>query len=595
MIEYFVLFSLQAQMSACEWQLSGRIWYSTQSCLLDAPLNLSKIKNPALSPSTDFADIDASVVTAVQMGQDFADNNQYSQLLDIGPSGALSNGIIILNTSIEVDQYVESLYVSVFGSFQGSLDNISLSGMINVSVPKQNKLKSIFLSTFIGNAASGMNTTISFPTETDFTFRNVSSAVKYFINKKQVPTTPSYLDADMNVTDQQTALPILLQTTFDDDQIPIPTTEVNYDQLIKDSYDFVDSVRRLTFEVTTWSSIKYMNNGKIDNQFINAFEDLYPNSLQIQLEKFYETKGMTVRRFDSNNNELELANDGDSNVVLTIYQENTKAVAIRQDTRMVICEHPNLYDIQTKSCVPTCASPKFVFQSTCVPTCPTGFYSFKNECFVRCPYWLGAGAPSTGFICDDCTSQMQKGSSSGCIAVCSANQMTFQEGCYDFCPLGTLKSGNICTQPNVINECPGKFLVLQGLANPSRFYNYCSEEEPHWMYKIVDANQIATGVFKASCSGTVLISKECVENSIVPPSSDCPIKDQSTCRQACLNISTDVNVEEKCVDLCPDFSYEQNMYGVCHMCMGAYDGGQYYSGGPSKCFFELGRRMKFII
>ncbi|CAL6064982.1 Conserved_hypothetical protein [Hexamita inflata] len=568
-------------MSACEWQLAGRIWFSAQSCTLNNALDLSKVRNPALPVSSDYAKLDASVVTAVRMSQLFNKNSQFNQLLDVGAFGVLSNGVIIVNTTFEVDPQTELLYASVFGSFQGKLDNISISGSIFINVPEINKLKTIFLSNFVGNTRRGMNVTVSNADETEFVFRNVNSAVKYFINGQQVTDKVSYLDDQYKITNVQTGVNIQMQSIFDDQVINVPNTEIDYKKLIQDSYEFYDSVQKKKFNITTWSSLKYKNSENvIDNQFINAFEDLYPNSLQLQLEKFYETQGMTVRRFNAKNEELELAGEDDTDVVLTIYQENTKAVAIRKDTRMIICEYPNLYDTVLKTCVldTSCVQPKFIFQSTCVPACPSGFFTFNNECWIKCPLWLGASAPFSGSQCVSCPQQSLKASKQGCIPGCTQEQYQFGDGCYEFCPFGTNSVGQSCIAPSFISDCPqNQFLVLLGEANNRRFYNLCTKQEPHWLYKILDSNQISTQIYKTKCAGTVLMSKECIEDSLnLPPPTDCPIKDQSTCRQACLNITNDVNVYNQCKEQCPDYNYEQNVFGVCHSCLGEYDGGQYY-------------------
>ncbi|CAL5991598.1 Conserved_hypothetical protein [Hexamita inflata] len=590
MLQYFMLFSLQAQMSACEWQLSGRIWYSTQSCSLDAPLDLSKIRNPALQSSTDFADIDASVVTAVQMGQELADNSQFNQLLDIGPLGALSNGLIIINSSIQVDNDVESLYVSVFGSFQGSLDNISISGSVNISINNPN-LKQIHLSTFIGNTRPGLNRTISNQDEADFTFRNVKTELSYYLNEQKVMNKLSYLDSSYNIVQDPTTVEVHLKTVFDDEEINVPSASVDYSKLVQDKYTVTDNQKMNTFDVYTWTSIPYKKGNQIDNQFINAFEDLYTNSLQIQLEKFYETEGMMVRRFNDAGKELEMANDNDPSVVLTIYQEDTKAVAIRKDSPMVICEYPYFYDITGKQCVDSCIT-KFIFQSTCVESCPEGFYLFNNECWIRCPTWLGAIPQSGNNICQDCGSEYA--SDTTCTA-CPSSKFMFNRGCFDYCPPGTISdSFNKCSEPPGEDNCdPSEYFLELGypVTYPRRFYSFCSPEKPSWLYNIViqkaDNSIVPTRVFKPICTGTALVNNQCIESStptLTP--TECPLKDNKICRSACINTSNTFNngyLVQQCSSTCNSLNYPQPTFGVCHICYGNYDGGNFYHRHTSKC------------
>ena len=68
------------------------------------------------------------------------------------------------------------------------------------------------------------------------------------------------------------------------------------------TYELTDSVLNVISEITAWFAFP-LNQGVNDNN--NALDDLYPAPLQISLEKYYETQGMMVRRFDTNGYELE--------------------------------------------------------------------------------------------------------------------------------------------------------------------------------------------------------------------------------------------------------------------------------------------------
>ena len=140
----------------------------------------------------------------------------------------------------------------------------------------------MYLSTFIGNTRPGMNRTVSNSTETDFVFRTISSTLKFYINGQLFNGTSMFLDSTGAFA---TTGPITIQTpvnstVFDDPQINFTSTEVNYSNLIKDSYKFTDNLDMSTFNITTWTAIPYlMANRSFVNEYINAFEDLYPNSL----------------------------------------------------------------------------------------------------------------------------------------------------------------------------------------------------------------------------------------------------------------------------------------------------------------------------
>ncbi|CAL6026301.1 Conserved_hypothetical protein [Hexamita inflata] len=555
-------------MCPCDWFFSGRLWRPSFTCTLNSSVDLKIASNPATGVQSD---LDASLITVVSLSSHFTNNSQFSQLLDVSENGNLKNAFIFVNATLNADSNVDSLFASVFGSFQGSMDNVTVQGFLNVTATQQQK---IVLSTLIGSLGPQMDRKI-YEAGSGKAMNNVSSGLRYFVNGIEVVQSGNVGGLDVQ-----------LVNVFDEPQLEIKRELADLNTFSNDQYKFVDSMNKEEFEIRIWSAIPFKTNGAIQPQYINAFEDLYPNALQIGLEKYYETKGMAKRYFDSELKELEMTTEDSSDVFITVYQEHTKAVAIRKNSAMVICEHPLIYDLETNKCIiaSECInSNKLFFQSTCVSKCPDDFFVFQNECFIECPIWLGVVSPQSGSSCQVC-SESQLASKAGCIDKSSCLKYVFNKGCFDFCPFGTVQKDRICEQPTKIEDCSERypFLVFSAEADSTRFYNECSNIQPHWMYRIVDKNNQSTNVFKVKCSGTTLISGECVE-TFTQQSDSCPLLDQQTCRTACLNCFNNGINQNQCSNTCKDFNYQQPTLGTCHECLGDYDGGIFFDRSSKSC------------
>ncbi|CAL5993283.1 Conserved_hypothetical protein [Hexamita inflata] len=573
-----------AQMTFCDWQLSGRIWRPSVTCTVDSTRDLA-IYGSNTVPVTAY---DTTVLTVAGLAKEESGDDAFYQLVDVGPNGVVKNTFMVVNVSITLDQDVQNVYSSIFGSFQGVLDNVTITGFVNFTVPEHNELTRIYLSTLIGNARTGLDKANYAHDYTGaFSLRNVSTGLRYFINGIEVGT-------DLSIN----AIQITKRNCLDSEQISnlgTFTTELSsMKQLHMESYDFTDSIAMTEFKIYTWFGfpIRYEND-TLNNDYVNILEDMYPVRLKLSLEKNYETEGMMIRRFDASNNELLMANEGDANIALTIYQEDTKAVAVK-DGKLIICRGDLVYDILSSTCITrssclTHPMTKYIFQSTCVSACPDGFFTHLKACWFECPLWLGAVQEPGQQACKTpCSGQITTKAGS-CSNAAACIGYVFGGGCFDFCPPGTItpSSGNICTQPSNELACSGDtpYWLRLSITDPQRFYDYCASEAPTWMYKINATNQ-----YKALCSnGVTLLGRRCIEDNLTPPEmteNSCPIKDVNDCRTTCLNtiLQEITPSSDTCSDKCNSYNYQNSVLGLCHLCLSdTYDGGTYFHRATKAC------------
>ncbi|CAL5993279.1 Conserved_hypothetical protein [Hexamita inflata] len=573
-----VTYIFSAQMTFCDWQLSGRIWRPSVTCTVDSTRDLA-IYGSNTVPITAY---DTTVLTVAGLAKEESGDDAFYQLVDVGPNGVVKNTFMVVNVSILLDADVQNVYSSIFGSFQGVLDNVTITGFVNFTIPGVNELTNILLSTLIGNARIGIDrTNYAAGYDEIFSFRNVSTGLKYFIN-----------GIEMKVDQTIGSIHVTIGNCHDSDQIAnvktFATQLSSMTQLHMEMYEFTDAIALTEFKIYTWFGfpIRYEND-TLNNDYVNILEDMYPVRLKLSLEKNYETEGMMIRRFDASNNELLMANEGDANIALTIYQEDTKAVAVK-DGKLIICRGVDVYDMVLEKCITRqeCISnSKMLFQSTCVEQCPPNFVLFNGACWVECPYWLGAYKSSSN-ICDSCSGQYA--SESGCVS-CSSG-FIFGLGCYEYCPLGTIKpiTGNTCKQPSQNSDCGNYFVNLVGI--DSRFYSYCSKIAPKWLYQVVYLNGSVSNQYKTVClDGLTLLGRQCVENTLDPiieTPSNCPIKDGNDCRTTCLqsNIQDISATTETCTKDCQNFNYENMDLGICHLCLSdIYDSGTYFDRKSQQC------------
>ncbi|CAL6045395.1 Domain_of Conserved hypothetical protein function DUF5874 [Hexamita inflata] len=535
------------------------------SCELDFILNLENITNSVTKNTINSQLLDTRVVSALSFVNITKQQQIIHKLIDISSEGKLLNTHIFINVSIPISSQSEivSHQISPIGRVDGKMDNVSISGIINLTISNINNVRQISLSRLIGffketeidtsiESKLGTYDSTNYPADYkgEFNFRNVSSSLKYFVNGAEIRDNQTINGVQFNISNG-----------FDDVTVNVSNSDYqiqNDPNMHHFTYELTDSVTEKTSEITAWFAFP-LNQGANNNA--NALDDLYPLSFQMSLEKFYETKGMMIRRFGSSGIELDFPYQ---NVDFVVYQENTKAVAINKQGQLTVCTGNLIFDLNMRQCIPIslCISKvaRYLFQSTCAIQCPDKYVVFNKTCYSQCPQWLGAYQDSSSGLCAQCPSN-QLATESGCVQSCSS--FAFKYGCYQNCPAGTVVQGKTCTEPSSISECgSGEYLVLTGMLDGQRFYNTCETTGPSWMYRIVGQNNVQTNVYKAECRGLILPNNDCQE----------------------AGSPSEITNSGWCEEQCEIGEYFQPELQICHECLSdIYDGGLYFERNGLKC------------
>ncbi|CAL6109614.1 Hypothetical_protein [Hexamita inflata] len=427
---------VQQNLYFCDWMFKSRLWVPKYDCELDYSLNFDQWNNPGQNIVGNSTLLDARVITASALQKSAYELITVYKVLDIGYSGSISNAHIFINASITHSSVFKNNIVQIypFGSVLGQLDNVSISGCVNISSSLVNVSELMFSRMF----GSVFGDAVNYPPEhnEEFQFRNVSSSLRFFLNGIEI-TANTIINNTL----------ITIENGIDQ---PVNIT-VNQYQLNDDTnmhhftYELTDKVSGQQNIITAWFAFP-LNFGLNNN--INALNDLYPFSLQMSLDKYYETKGMTLRRFNVNGFEVEYPY---YHVDFVIYQDNTKSVAI-EDQQIIICSGDKIFDIKTKSCISRdqcyAIPDQLLFQATCVLLCPMNFVVFNKSCYQECPRWLGS------FISGNVCAQAQNGkfaSKFASVNICPI--FTFKLGCYEYCPHGTNIQGHTCVEPVQLSQC----------------------------------------------------------------------------------------------------------------------------------------------
>ncbi|CAL5987792.1 Conserved_hypothetical protein [Hexamita inflata] len=542
---------VQSNLYYCDWMLKSRLWQPKYPCELNSTLNLDLWFNPGQNIASDSSTLDARIVTAISLSKTYDQSSITYKLLDLAPTGELSNAHIFMNTTVTVSEKIKGLtvYAVPFGSVQGSFDNVSVSGYVNLTISDFSFLNEVYLSRMFGFIPKKYDLT-NYPAEykDEFIFRNVSSSLKFFVNGVEIKENVTVNGVQFNISNGFGYSAVNVSNS--DYQIQ------NDQNMHHFTYELTDSVTKETTDIKAWFAFP-LNQGANDNS--NALDDLYPLSFQMSLEKFYETKGMMLRRFNATGFELEYPYN---NVDFVIYQENTKAVYMK-DSQIIECNGNDVFDVKTRKCITrdACYSNdgQFLFQSTCVSQCPNNFVTFNQTCWVTCPQWLGAYLDAQSNQCAEITNN-QYAIPHGQVQSCLG--FVFKKGCYVVCPVGTITQGKTCSEPTSVSQCAiNEYLILTGQVD-LRYYSVCSPDAPSWMYRIVDQNNMVLNMYKSICSGVVQINNDCKESQ-----SPNQIKASGLCSQECA-----------------DGEYPQPLLQTCHQCLSnIYDGGLIFERDGYKC------------
>ncbi|CAL6085983.1 extracellular_matrix protein [Hexamita inflata] len=500
-------------MDYCESLFSGRLWLPLKSCSLSSALN----------PNSQI--VDSSIINVLQFAP--SSDQSYFSVLSLQQSGSIQNAIILVNASLSSNQ--NQLFVSIFNQLSGKLNNVTLTGFVNISAPLETEINFSPFGTVNGDLINYPENWIG-----DFTFKNVSNNLKLFVNGIEISITGGKIKVNKDVNTSNNNFNI---GGVEHKSVLIKNKIINenHSKVIYFGFKIIEG----------------------NNNNTNALMDLYLIPHKISIEKYYEINSLKVYNFNTDGTLASQKAD------FTIYIQNTKAVADR-DSKIKICSGKYIYDIKTKLCISKeqCHSQpnQLIFQSTCAIQCPDKYVVFNKTCYSQCPQWLGAYQDSSSGLCAQCPSN-QLATESGCVQSCSS--FAFKYGCYQNCPAGTVVQGKTCTEPSSISECgSGEYLVLTGMLDGQRFYNTCETTGPSWMYRLVDQNDVQTNVYKAECRGLILPNNDCQE----------------------LGSPSEITNSGWCEEQCEIGEYFQPELQICHECLSdIYDGGLYFERNGLKC------------
>ncbi|CAL6045391.1 VSP_with INR [Hexamita inflata] len=500
-------------MDYCESLFSGRLWLPLKSCSLSSALN----------PNSQI--VDSSIINVLQFAP--SSDQSYFSVLSLQQSGSIQNAIILVNASLSSNQ--NQLFVSIFNQLSGKLNNVTLTGFVNISAPLETEINFSPFGTVNGDLINYPENWIG-----DFTFKNVSNNLKLFVNGIEISITGGKIKVNKDVNTSNNNFNI---GGVEHKSVLIKNKIINenHSKVIYFGFKIIEG----------------------NNNNTNALMDLYLIPHKISIEKYYEINSLKVYNFNTDGTLASQKAD------FTIYIQNTKAVADR-DSKIKICSGKYIYDIKTKLCISKeqCHSQpnQLIFQSTCAIQCPDKYVVFNKTCYSQCPQWLGAYQDSSSGLCAQCPSN-QLATESGCVQSCSS--FAFKYGCYQNCPAGTVVQGKTCTEPSSISECgSGEYLVLTGMLDGQRFYNTCETTGPSWMYRIVGQNNVQTNVYKAECRGLILPNNDCQE----------------------AGSPSEITNSGWCEEQCEIGEYFQPELQICHECLSdIYDGGLYFERNGLKC------------
>ncbi|CAL6103524.1 VSP_with INR [Hexamita inflata] len=500
-------------MDYCESLFSGHLWIPLKSCSLSSSLN----------PNSQI--VDSSIINVLQFAP--SSDQSYFSVLSLEQSGSIQNAIILVNTSLSSNQ--NQIFVFIFSQLSGKLNNVTLTGFVNVSALPETEINFSPFGTVNGDL-------INYPENWngDFTFKNVSNNLKLFVNGIEISITGDKIKVNQDVNTSNSNFNI---GGVEHKSVLIKNKIINenHSKVIYFGFKIIEG----------------------NNNNTNALMDLYLIPHKISIEKYYEINSLKVYNFNTDGTLASQKAD------FTIFIQNTKAVA-DSDSKTKVCSGKYIYDIKTKLCITReqCHSKpnQLIFQSTCAIQCPDTYVVFNKTCFSQCPQWLGAYPDSSSSACAQCPSN-QLATESGCVQSCSS--FAFKYGCYQNCPAGTVVQGKTCTEPSSISECgSGEYLVLTGMLDGQRFYNTCETTGPSWMYRLVDQNDVQTNVYKAECRGLILPNNDCQE----------------------LGSPSEITNSGWCEEQCEIGEYFQPELQICHECLGdIYDGGLYFERNGLKC------------
>ncbi|CAL6087312.1 Conserved_hypothetical protein [Hexamita inflata] len=550
----------------------GRVWNYTESYNLD---EIGSVDLNILDQTNGDPTIPLNLVNVYSLSLFGSSYN----LLRVN-SGSVKNGKFVVNVTLDFSVLTQpdETIVCLFESVNGVVSNVEVTGEVrikNLQPRRQIVLSNAFGSVLLRNSER-VNKLLNIKTSLKYFIDDVQVTSNGIINGVQVVLVSSREEA---MTDAQLApftaagLKIILDSAED------IQTQINKKTLVQQEIKLVDE----TIKVYTLINAS-------DKIMQNAFADYYTSPLLQQKQQSNDINGMKQYNFDFHKNIIELLTNQEQ-ILITVFTTQFKAIVQENNQFSFKCQGNYIVDISTLTCIQRSACNKFILDAMCLNNCLKGQYyvaGSTNICFDECPHYNGYRNPVyQNLISKDENSCIQCPNfayQDKCLTACASYHFTFQSGCYNTCPEGTLSSGQTCSSPTSSASCAPKYFVKQSVITLQYLYDICSSIKLH-LYKD------SSNTYLPICSGKILLDETCDTTSLlsctnVASITNVPlsqmISGNNICTLQCYSGFT--NSSGLCLNACSELYYQQYFSGNCLTCQqNVYDSGTFWSRLTKQC------------
>ncbi|CAL5993525.1 Conserved_hypothetical protein [Hexamita inflata] len=580
----------------CDWIENSRVWNVSRICNKNSQLQLSRWFNHQ-SQQEGSQEINMEVVNVLGLGQ----NTSVFSLLNLQSGSSLKNGHFIVACTIDMVQpqtsALQKLFVSLFDQVYGGVQNVSVSGRIDIVNLNPAVTNSLVLSRMLGNVL----VPLSQRSGGQSIFINVSSNLQYFVNGVEITTDNQTVSGLAGVSiryvnsfeEAKTAVELGQSPSLYIVNVGIPTYSIQ--QMVANQQLYLTPATVLDRADASINLKIYTKFDPAVQQ--NAFKDYYLNAhLRLEEQKF-QIANMAKYTFGVQYTVIDNLQPR-QNIRFVVFTSETKAVLLKDNSFMLICDNRLLVDTSSLKCITRSTCTEYILNATCLRQCPLDhwFVTIGSEklCFLKCPTHLNyynttnlisAVDPRTS-QCTLCSGMIAREGDckNDCLTV--QNLFTFRQGCYVACPIGTIQNVNKCSSPTTISQCEFYYFVLGGYSS-SQYYDICSNTVPSYMFTQSSSPRIILWW----CSGKVTISRLCDNTNSTRCTqrnglSVTPVQNLSSnlyqCQLSC--IGGYLNSSNWCGTSCPELFYSQKFTGNCLQCQtNDYDNGQYWNRATKKC------------
>ncbi|CAL6015057.1 Conserved_hypothetical protein [Hexamita inflata] len=579
----------------CDWVENSRVWNVSRICNKHSQLRLNRWFNQQ-SQQEGSQDINMEVVNVLGLGQ----NGSVFSLLNLQSGSFLNNAHFILACTMDMVQpqnsVLQKLFVSLFDQVYGSVRNVFVSGRIDIVNLNPMVTNSLVLSRMFGNVL----VPLSQRTGGQSIFINVSSNLQYFVNGVEITADNQTVSGLAGVSiryvnsfeEAMTAVELGQSPSLYIMNVGVPTYSIQ--QMVANQQLYQTPATVLDRADSSINLLIYTKFDPAVQQ--NAFKDYYLNAhLRLEEQKF-QIANMAKYTFGIQHTVIDNLSSR-QNIRFVVFTSETKAVLLKDNSFMIICDNRLLVDTSSLKCITRASCTGYILNATCLRQCPLDHWfvtiGSKKLCFLKCPTHLnyynttnliGAVDPRTS-QCTLCSGNIAREGDckNDCLIV--QNLFTFKQGCFAACPFGTIQTGNSCTSPISVSQCVNNYIQLSDYSS-SQYFDICANQVPSYMFT---RNQYVRTVLW-TCSGKVTMSRVCDTNTVQCSQnsglSATPVTNISGSLQLCQLscISGYLNSSNRCTNTCPDLYYSQKITGNCLQCQtNDYDNGQFWDRATQKC------------